>query len=53
MGGLNLRQWKVKFAFYNHISIAMLNIPLKTFVSVEVGTAHSLKHHCTANVEVF
>lgn len=25
----------------------------KTFISVEVSTAHSLKHHCTANTEVF
>lgn len=50
---LDFAQRKIKFALYNHISIAMLNIPpLKTFTSVEVSTAHSLKHHCTANMEV-
>lgn len=42
---------KIKFALYNHISIAMLNIPpLKTFTCVEVSTAHSLKHRFTANM---
>lgn len=46
-------QRKIKFALYNHISIARLNIqPLETFTSVGLSTAHSSKHHCTANVEV-
>lgn len=49
----HLVQRKIKFALYNHISIATLNIPpLKTFTSVGLGTAHSSKHHCTANMEV-
>ena len=46
-------QRKIKFALYNHISRATLNIPpLKNLTSVGFGTAHSLKHHCTANIEV-
>lgn len=53
----HLVQRKVKFALYNHISIATLNIPPlkkknlnKSFKSV--GTARSPKHHCTADMEV-
>lgn len=48
-----LYKGKIKFALYNHISKAMLNIPpLKSFTSVGLCTAHSLKHHCTAYLEV-
>ena len=49
----HLVQREIKFALYNHISIATLDIPpLRTFTSVGLGAARSLKHHCTANMEV-